>query len=50
MLETIITSTNGESFTLLNALINYKKKQQYYKKLYGKKYLYYHIIWILKVY
>lgn len=31
------------SDTLLNALINYKKKQQYYKKLYGKKYLYYHI-------
>ena len=31
------------SQTLLRALKNYKKKQQYYKKLYNSNYIYYHL-------
>ena len=29
--------------TLYKALSNYKKKQDYYKKIYGKRYIYYHL-------
>lgn len=38
------------STTLYNALMNYKKKQQYMKKLYGKEYLTYHFEDVLNKY
>ena len=38
------------SATLYNALLNYKKKQQYMKKLYGKEYLTYHFEDVLNKY
>ncbi len=31
------------SDTLYKALLNYKRKQDYYKKIYGKRYIYYHL-------
>lgn len=31
------------SDTLYKALLNYKKKQDYYKKIYNKRYIYYHL-------